>query len=215
MNKKKLPKVLRQPDANFGEVVAGVARWPEPVARRAQAGEAAGARPPAPQAMANVIEMALKPEASPPPDAERASLTPATSFDAGAARRRPLGRAIVERHANLSALGGFILLPLVNVAGITAIIVRMVKLLCRLYGLPFERNRVRAIIIGMVGSTMPAGLSTVATSTMAFIVPGSGLFSLAVSSVAASACTRSIGYTIIEHFEQGATLKDFPVISMR
>ena len=56
---------------------------------------------------------------------------------------------------------------------------------------------------------MPTGLGAVTTSTLVYIVPGSSLVGLAVSSVAGAACTRSIGRIFIEHFESGATLQTF------
>jgi uncharacterized protein (DUF697 family) len=99
-------------------------------------------------------------------------------------------------------------LPIVNVASVTAIIVRMVRILSRLYGVPFERDRARAIVVGMVGGAAPTGLAAVTSSTLHYLMPASAIIGLAVSSVAAVACTRSIGRTFVEHFESGATLSD-------
>jgi uncharacterized protein (DUF697 family) len=84
----------------------------------------------------------------------------------------------------------------------------MVKMLSDLYGVPFERDRARAIIVGLVGGTMPSGLGAVTTSTLFYVVPSGALMGLAVSSITAVACTRSIGRIFIEHFESGATLHD-------
>ena len=126
-----------------------------------------------------------------------------------AARRLSQANAIVERHATYSAAGGIIPLPVANVASVMAIIVRMVKMLSNLYGVPFERDRARAIVVAMVGGAMPTGLAAVTISTLQYVVPASAFIGLAVSSVAAVACTRSIGRTFVEHFESGATLSDF------
>ena len=132
-----------------------------------------------------------------------------------ATRRRTLARAIVERHAAYSAVGGLIPVPIANVAGITAVIVRMVKVLSGLYGVPFERDRARAIVIGLMGGTMPTGLAAVTTSTLVNFIPGTNLIGLAVSSLAGAACTRGIGRIFIEHFESGATLPEFPASESR
>ena len=131
-----------------------------------------------------------------------------TASETDVARRRSRARAIVERHATYSAFGGIIPLPIVNVASITAVIVRMVKVLSDLYGVPFERDRARAIVVGLMGGAMPTGLAAVTASTLVYIVPGSNLIGLAVSSITAIACTRGIGRVFIEHFESGATLPD-------
>lgn len=124
-------------------------------------------------------------------------------------------KRIVERHSNFSALGGVVPVPLLNVAGVTTIIVRMVKHLCRLYGVPYQQGRARAIVVGLAGGAIPTTASAIATSTLVFVIPGVNLLGLAVSSVAASVCTRSIGLRFIEHFETGASLLDFPVIDRR
>lgn len=121
------------------------------------------------------------------------------------AARRRRARAIVERHANYSALGGFIPVPIANVAAITAVIMRMVRALSELYGVPYDRSRAHALVIGLMGGVMPTGLATVATSIV-FFVPGYNLIGLAVSSVTASAYSRRAGRMLIDHFESGATL---------
>jgi uncharacterized protein (DUF697 family) len=131
-----------------------------------------------------------------------------TSTATDVAKRRAQARAIVARHATYSAVSGIVPLPLANAAGITTIIIRMVKMLSDLYGVPFERDRARAIIVGLVGGTMPSGLGAVTTSTLFYVVPSGALMGLAVSSITAVACTRSIGRIFIEHFESGATLHD-------
>src|SRR5260370_54471 len=130
------------------------------------------------------------------------------SSPSNAARRRWLARAIVGRHASYGAAGGIIPLPIANVASITAVIVRMVKVLSDLYAVPFERDRARAIVIGMMGGAMPTGLAAVTTSTLVYIIPGSALIGLAVSSIAAVACTRGLGCVFVDPFETGATLPD-------
>ena len=129
-----------------------------------------------------------------------------------AVRRLARARAIVERHATYSAAGGLIPLPLVNVASVMAIILRMVKRLSNLYGVPFERDRARAIVVGLAGGAAPTGLAAVTTSTLQYLVPASALIGLAVSSVAAVGCTRSIGRVFVEHFENGETLHEFSVV---
>jgi uncharacterized protein (DUF697 family) len=138
-----------------------------------------------------------------------------TSREIDAARRASQANAIVERYANFSVLGGAIPLPLVNVAGVTVLILRMVKLLCDLYGVPYQSGRARTLIVGLAGGAVPTTASAVTTSTLVYFVPGANLIGLAVSSVTASVCARAIGRRFIDHFETGATLLDFPVIERR
>jgi len=127
----------------------------------------------------------------------------------GADQRRARALAVVDRHAAYSAIGGVIPLPLANFAGVTAVILRMVKVLSNHYGVPFERDRARTIIVALVGGTMPMGAATLATSILFYVVPPAALMGLAASCLTAAGFTRSVGRIFVEHFETGATLKDF------
>jgi uncharacterized protein (DUF697 family) len=213
MNKKKLPKAITQTADGMREAAAaaGARAWHEVPAGQAAVYERAGGGAAAPAAAPAVIE--TRPPASSVPKHAPSALAPPVAVDV--ARRQSRARAIVERHANYSAAGGIIPVPLANIATVTAIIVHMVKALSELYGVPYEHGRARAIVVGLVGGTMPTGLSAVTASTLFYIVPGSNLIGLAVSSIAASACTRSIGQIFVERFESGATLADFPALEWR
>lgn len=205
---KKLPKAVLWTADDMRESGAG-AYQPHDIPHQVDVNGPPNARASTPNsgAMDNVIEMM--------PTVNIKAESPPKSAGIEAVRRRRQAFAIVERHANYSAVGGAIPLPIANIASITAIIVRMVKSLSSLYGVPFERNRARAIVIGLMGGIMPAGLATVATSTLMYFVPGYNLVGLAVSSVTASASARSIGQIFIDHFENGSTLIDFQTAILR
>ncbi|MBV8288941.1 MAG: YcjF family protein [Hyphomicrobiales bacterium] len=158
--------------------------------------------------MGEVIE---KTQASAVPVKATSTRGARTFAESNLAKRQARARAIVARYAAYSAVGGIVPLPVASVAGITTIIIRMVKMLSDLYGVPFERDRARAIIVGLVGGTVPTGFATVTTSTLFFVVPSGALMGLVVSSITAVACTRSIGQIFIEHFESGATLHDLSI----
>jgi uncharacterized protein (DUF697 family) len=208
---KKLPKAILWTADDMQETAssADIAREPHPVDFNEPQGRSTGPRPGPKE---NIVEMSPRPQR---PAAAAAPAPLSAVADTDAQQRKFRANAIVERHANYSAIGGLIPVPIANIAGITAIIVRMVKSLSELYGVPFERNRARAIVIGLMGGVMPTGLATAAVSTLIYLVPGHNLVGLAVSSVTASACARSIGQLFIEHFENGSTLVDFPAAILR
>jgi len=201
MNKKKLPKAIKLPDDSGA--VSGVLELPEPSSLKAHE----SAEKPAMNGHSDTVANESA-ELGPGPE-ERASSRALTRIAVSGSRRR-LAEAVVERHANYSALGGVIPLPIVNFGAVTAIIIRMVKALTDIYGVPFEHDRARAIVLGLIGGLTPTAASTLTASTLFYLVPGSNLIGLAVSSVTASACTRKIGAVFVEHFEKGATLSDFP-----
>jgi uncharacterized protein (DUF697 family) len=188
MNKKRLPNAIRREAADVGQTTPG-SDADEHLGNHKAAARTTDSK----SGVLNVV-------------VTRSSV----GFDAGLRLSR--ANAIVERHATYSAAGGIIPLPIANVASVMAIIVRMVRMLSNLYGVPFERDRARAIVVGMAGGAAPTGLAAVTSSTLYYLVPASALVGLAVSSVAAVACTRSIGRSFIEHFESGATLSDFSAV---
>jgi uncharacterized protein (DUF697 family) len=202
MNKKKLPKAIRLPDDSGA--VSGILELPEPSSLKAhESAEKPAINGHSDTATSEGTQLDLGSEGTTPSRA----LTPVA---VSRSRRRRLAEAVVERHANYSALGGVIPLPIVNFGAVTAIIVRMVKVLTNIYGVPFEHDRARAIVLGLIGGLTPTAASTLTASTLFYIVPGSNILGLAVSSVTALACARKIGAVFVEHFEKGATLSDFP-----
>lgn len=204
MNKRRLPKlIIRGGDDASGAADAG--------ALQAQSG------PITETSRAHVIPAFGR--GSNPAGSEPATISssdalpePAAQPDPDAARRRARALRIVDRYAAYSAVGGIVPLPLVNVASITGLTVRMVKVLSDHYGAPFEKDRARAIVVGFVAGVMPSGLGSIASSTLTYLMPHAALAGLAVSSVTAAACTRSIGHIFVEHFENGATLADLHVV---
>jgi uncharacterized protein (DUF697 family) len=214
VSKKSLPKAIRTTtiDAREASTGRGASEKREALAVAATSSEQVDSRHAAtkPAQASNIIDE--QPEApvqaaSPAPPTALVHTAP-MGAEIDATRRRTQANSIVERHTAYAAVGGIIPVPIANVASITAVIVRMVKLLSDLYGIPFERDRARAIVVGLMGGAMPTGLGAVTTSTLFYIVPGSGLVGLAVSSIAAVACTRSIGRIFVEHFESGSSLYD-------
>jgi uncharacterized protein (DUF697 family) len=200
--KKKLPRAVLVTASELRDAAHARPRpesfRPEPEARETSAAPGGGHG-------RNVIEMVPKQDqasAAAPSDSPRAA--------AEAALRRRLAVAIVERHANVSVVGGMLPVPILNVAGTTAILVHMVGRLSRLYGVPFERNRTRATVVALMGGVLPTGLASATAWGLLQMVPGANVFGLVVSSVTAGACARSLGALFIDHFETGATLDDFP-----
>jgi uncharacterized protein (DUF697 family) len=212
VSKKKLPNAIIHPIDGMREAVAAdrSREWRGALTAMTTSNQSAnGEAVTAPSGpMGEVIE---KTRASGVPVTATSTRGARTSTATNLAKRQAQARAIVARHAAYSAVGGFLPLPVASVAGITTIIIRMVKMLSNLYGVPFERDRARAIIVGLVGGTVPTGFAAVTTSTLFFVVPSGALMGLVVSSFTAIACTRSIGQIFIEHFESGATLHDLSI----
>jgi uncharacterized protein (DUF697 family) len=186
MKRKQLPKAIRRSDDEL-----------RVIADHAAADEEAPASQPASPTGAFATEAA----AFARPVANDQFPVVSIYVDRYAARRRALARRIVERHKTYAAIGGLSPLPILNVAGVTAIIMRMVKQLSGLYEVPFERDRTRSLIVSLIGGAVPTGFGTATASTLAFVLPGHALVGLGVSAIAAGALTRGIGLVFLDHFE--------------
>ena len=204
MRRKPLPKAITRSIANLQQIAAGFAadeqgRVPphvtQEVTREAQS-VAYDAVEPEPKAA---------PVAMPDPIGQKPSeprLPPRShSADPLAARRRALARRIVDRHKNYAAAGGLVPLPAANIASVTAINLRMVKQLSELYGVPFQRDRTRSLIIALIAGAVPTGAGLAASSTLMWIVPGGLVWGLGAAALTAGALTRGIGLVFIDSFE--------------
>lgn len=197
MTRKPLPKVIRRSDADLHvvhaepDVEAPAPQRPEPQYAPAQSKAFAQAHAYAePEILPPLVNNTVLPQAP-------ASLSLAE-------RRLREAFKIVERHKFYAGLGGLFPIPAMNVAGVTAINLRMVKRLSDLYETPFEHDKNRTIVLGLMGGAAPTGLAALTSSTLALVMPGAGAAGLAVSSLTSAALTRGIGMFFVERFEKGA-----------
>ena len=194
MTRKQLPKAIK-PAGSSLRFIPGEAGTEAPFP------QSVTAKPTTPKESVQV-EAEIWPPA-PPPANDSAPDAPSPSQVQLERRLREAFR-IVERHKLYSGLGGLVPLPAVNVASVTAVNLRMVKRLCDLYGVPFERGKNRSIVIGIMGGAAPSGLAAATAATLPLAIPVAGALALAVSTVVATALTRRIGLHFIERFEQQA-----------
>jgi uncharacterized protein (DUF697 family) len=213
MKRKPLPKAITRSIANLQDIAAGFAadeqgRVPrQPTTRQTTTRQTTpfDAVEPEPRMESPTAIPAEIPAATGEPIARTANRTASEpqprAADPLAARRRALARRIVERHKNYAAVGGLVPLPAANIASVTALNLRMVKQLTELYGVPFQRDRTRSLIIALIAGAVPTGAGLAASSTLMWIVPGGLLWGLGVSAITAGALTRGIGLVFIDSFE--------------
>jgi uncharacterized protein (DUF697 family) len=192
MTRKQLPKAIKPAGSSF-RFVPGEAGTEAPLP------QSVTAKPTTPKESVQVEAEVWPP--APPPANDSLPVKPSPSEMQAEQRLREAFR-IVERHKFYSGLGGLIPLPAVNVAGVTAVNLRMVKRLCDLYGVAFEWDKNRSIVIGIMGGAAPSGLAAATAATLPFAIPVAGAVALAVSTVTATALTRRIGLHFIERFER-------------
>ena len=208
MRRKPLPKAITRSIANLQQIAAGFAtdeqgrvppQVPREVTQEARSATFDAVEPEpkseaAPAATSDTVINSISQESSGPRLEPRAT-------DPLAARRRALARRIVDRHKNYAAMGGLVPLPAANIASVTAVNLRMVKQLSELYGVPFQRDRTRSLIIALIAGAVPTGAGLAASSTLMWIVPGGLVWGLGAAALTAGALTRGIGLVFVDSFE--------------
>lgn len=120
--------------------------------------------------------------------------------------------AVVDRYWKWSAAAGLIPVPIVDVAAVTGIQLKMLSELAALYGVPFAQDRAKSIVGALVGALSPPIASgTVIGLVAAFfkIVPGVGMLAaVLLTSAFNAASTLAVGRVFVQHFESGGTFLD-------
>ena len=137
---------------------------------------------------------------------------PLTAGTADAAERSTSERAehAVRRAMLLSFGAGFIPMPWVDVAGISAAQLNLVHHLAEIYGIPFREDWGKAVIGAVLGGVSARWIAESVIGTGAKLVPLVGnVIAYATLPVAAAATTYALGKIFIQHFESGGTFLDF------
>lgn len=128
------------------------------------------------------------------------------------ARLQPAPEAINDliRKRVYAAVGmGFVPLPLVDLAGLTAIQVEMLHALCKMHGIAFQKQWIKSAISSLCGSGVTVAAVPMVSSLLKAI-PVIGLTtSAATISMSGAATTYALGRVFDRHFRNGGTLKDF------
>jgi len=191
MTRKQLPKAIK-PAGSSLRYIPGEAGTEAPLPQCVKA------KPTTPKEPVQV-EADIWPPSPPPANDSFLVLPPLSQGEAE--RRLQQAFRTVDRYKMYAGLGGLVPMPAVNVASVTAVILRMVKVLSDLYGVPFERDKMRSIVLGLMGGAAPTGLAAATATTLSFAAPLAGAFGLVVSTVVAATLTRRIGLYFVERFE--------------
>ncbi len=115
----------------------------------------------------------------------------------------------VRNYAMGSMAVGLIPVPLVDIAALTSVQLKMLHKLAGLYEIEFSKELVKSLVGALLGGVIPVTAAT-SLASMIKIVPVVGQASGAISMVAmGSAGTYAVGSVFIEHFESGGTFLTF------
>lgn len=130
--------------------------------------------------------------------------------------RRLLADRTVKNWSQWGMVAGFIPVPFLDLAAISGLQVKMVYDLCKVYDVPFEKRRVRAILSGLVGGGVTTVSSAALSSALIKQVPVVGTTLAAITQPAMSyATTHAIGAVFVRHFESKGTLLTMSVEALK
>lgn len=125
-------------------------------------------------------------------------------------------KKIVRNYMWWSMGAGLIPVPLVDMAAVTGVQLKMVADISKLYDVKFSENRGRSIIISLLGSLVPNAFARGFVGSLVKALPVVGTIGGTLSmSLFSGAATYAIGQVFIQHFELGGTLLDFDADKMR
>lgn len=121
----------------------------------------------------------------------------------------------VRNHVIAAMALGTVPVPVVDIAGVLAVSVRMVSGLSDVYGVDFSRELARAALVSLIPAAMPVALAGAGGSLLK-VVPGLGtLVSTAGVSLLSGAVVYALGQVFIRHYEAGGTLADIDLADAR
>ncbi len=115
---------------------------------------------------------------------------------------------IIKNHVWFSTIPGWLPIPLVDLAAVTAVQIDMIKQLCELYDKDYNSQKGKSVVLALfstIGGRLPAYAIRSSLKSIPMIGWALGGASLAAF---AGASTYATGVVFKEHFDQGGTLKD-------
>jgi uncharacterized protein (DUF697 family) len=115
----------------------------------------------------------------------------------------------VKNYTWWSMGAGLVPVPVLDLVAVSGVQIKMLAEVSKVYGVPFEESRVKAVIGSLLGFLVPQSLANLAWS-LGKIVPGIGTVAGASAMVLSSGASAwALGHVFIQHFETGGTFLDF------
>ena len=123
--------------------------------------------------------------------------------------RRHSAAKVVDRFSFWAGVAGLLPVPFVDLAAVGALQIQMLRLVSRIYDVPFSENRGKALVAGIFGTVIPVSTGVGMASVVKTIpIAGTAVGALATPALAVAA-TYAIGRVFIQHFASGGTFLDF------
>lgn len=123
--------------------------------------------------------------------------------------------AIIRNHTYAAIGIGFIPIPLVDLAGLMALQLKMISSITKAHGVEFKKERVKSIISALCGGALTVASVPVLASLFKAIPVVGQTVGAATLSISGAASTYALGYVFDKHFKEGGTLLNISVDNMK
>lgn len=130
--------------------------------------------------------------------------------------QRDKAHGIVRRSMYWAMGLGLVPVPLLDLAAVTAVQLKMLKELSELYGVSFAEDKAKTAVASLVAGLGGVTLAGLIGSSLLKVVPVLGqLVGLLGRPALAGALTLAVGNIFTAHYESGGTLLDLDIEKMR
>lgn len=131
-------------------------------------------------------------------------------------KRTQGGEEIVKTYVMASIGTALIPIPVVDIAALTAVQLKMLHSLSRYYDIPFLKDVGKSITASLLGGLFTGTATGPVAASLVKLIPGYGsAVGLVSLSVVGGASTFAIGRVFIQHFESGGTFLDLDPEAVR
>lgn len=117
--------------------------------------------------------------------------------------------AVVKKYMWWSMGAGLLPLPLVDVATVSGVQLKMLSELSKIYDIKFSKNAGKSVISALVGGISAEALSKSYLTSIVKAIPVIGVVGSVSMPVFSGAATWAIGKVFIQHFASGGTFLNF------
>ena len=117
---------------------------------------------------------------------------------------------IVNRYILWSMGAGLVPIPIIDVAAIIGVQMKMLSQLSKYYGVEFSEEKGKSLVSSLIGGIAAESIAHGSIGSFIKSIPGAGtLFGMIAMPLSAGATTYAIGKVFTQHFASGGNLLNF------
>jgi uncharacterized protein (DUF697 family) len=140
---------------------------------------------------------------------EETAATTETVVEDADQKKIDLSQELVKKYMWWSMGAGLIPIPLVDIATVSGVQLKMLSELAKVYDVKFSKNAGKSIISALIGGVSADALSKSYITSAIKSIPIIGIVGSVSMPIFSGAATWAIGKVFIQHFASGGTFLDF------